>query len=341
MITGVCDDIAVDSEQLQILNDRILELLLLLGGVGIVESDNKLALVVLGEVLVEESCFRVTDVEITTGLRREPSDNTLVGIQETNLEVRVLALGLLLGIQFRLEEVDGVGHTVDGSYVLEPTHEVGQVVPLDGRDSLTISAQSTPDADVCDSLGVSNEERAQAEVVVKLLESSRGSLEVLATEASQSEGNPFVFEGGVLAAEDGGEGLDELLQNRLGAVDDVLAFELDSDGRSFVGLVQKVNILLDNGDRTGLEGDMAIDDVASNQCRIEIGLGRLENGSSVGYLHTSIQEPRRQTFCATKRLNCDIVYGELWSTKCSTMMDSLTHRAREWGEKGGVVLAES
>jgi hypothetical protein len=47
----------------------------LLGGVGVIETDNQFSLIHPGKVLVEDGCFSMTDVKITTRLRRESSDN--------------------------------------------------------------------------------------------------------------------------------------------------------------------------------------------------------------------------------------------------------------------------
>lgn len=276
VVTRVGDHIALDPQQLQIFKDRILKLLLLLGRVCIIETNDKLSLVVLRKVLVEQRRLRVSNMEITTGLRGEPRHNALIGIQKSNLEVRILALRLLLVVKLRLELINSTSNTINRSNILKPTDKVREVVSLDGGDRLAVGAECTPDSDIGDGLGVANQERAQAEVVVKLLESGRGRLEVLSAETGEAEGDPLVLERGLRSAEDGGEGLDELLQDGLGAVDDVLALELDSDGRGLVGLIEEIDVLLDDRDGAGFEGDVTVDDIARNQCGIEIGLRRLE-----------------------------------------------------------------
>ena len=96
-ITSVGDDISLDSQELKVLQDAVLELLLLLRGVGIIEPNDQFALVVLSKVLVEHGRFGVTNVKVSRRLRRESCHNTLIGIQQSNLKVRLLALGLLLG----------------------------------------------------------------------------------------------------------------------------------------------------------------------------------------------------------------------------------------------------
>ena len=59
----------------------------LFGGVGIIETDDHLTLVHLGEVLVEHRRLRVTDMEVAAGLGRETRDDfTLFGILQTESE---------------------------------------------------------------------------------------------------------------------------------------------------------------------------------------------------------------------------------------------------------------
>src|SRR5690606_22063884 len=119
VVAGISDLITMDSEKLEILENGVLELLLLLGGVGIIESDDELALVLLRKVLVQQRGLCVTNVKISAAilgqqppsygdyfwnsrwLGREPGHNTLIGIEQANLKVRLLALGLLLVGQLR------------------------------------------------------------------------------------------------------------------------------------------------------------------------------------------------------------------------------------------------
>jgi hypothetical protein len=59
MITGIGDDVSMNAEQLEILQDAVLELFLRLGGVGIVETNAQLSLVMLRKVLVEHGSLGV------------------------------------------------------------------------------------------------------------------------------------------------------------------------------------------------------------------------------------------------------------------------------------------
>jgi hypothetical protein len=76
-ITGVGDLVWLDTEKRAVLDDGILELLLLLGRVGVVKSQQELALVLLvREVIVEQRCFGVTDVKVTSGIRLAEGSRT-------------------------------------------------------------------------------------------------------------------------------------------------------------------------------------------------------------------------------------------------------------------------
>jgi hypothetical protein len=69
VVAGVSDGDVLNVHQLEIVENRVLELLLLLGGVCVIESDEELAIAIggsLGEVIVEESGLGVTDVKVTT-----------------------------------------------------------------------------------------------------------------------------------------------------------------------------------------------------------------------------------------------------------------------------------
>jgi hypothetical protein len=69
-VTGVRDMVWLDAQESTVFDDRVLELLLLLGGVGVVESKDQLALVLgVGEVVVQKRGLGVSDVEVATGLQ--------------------------------------------------------------------------------------------------------------------------------------------------------------------------------------------------------------------------------------------------------------------------------
>jgi hypothetical protein len=66
-VASVGDAVWLDAEKRTVLDDRILELLLLLGGVRVVESEQKLALVLLvREVVVKQRGLGVANMEVST-----------------------------------------------------------------------------------------------------------------------------------------------------------------------------------------------------------------------------------------------------------------------------------
>lgn len=67
-ITGVGDLVGLDAEKSAVLDDRVLELLLLLAGVGVIEAEDQLALVLgMGEVVVQKGGLCVSNVEVASG----------------------------------------------------------------------------------------------------------------------------------------------------------------------------------------------------------------------------------------------------------------------------------
>ena len=69
VVTGVGDLVVLDVHELEIVEDGILVLLLLLGGVCIIEANDELSVSVGGglcEVIVEEGGLGVTDVKVAT-----------------------------------------------------------------------------------------------------------------------------------------------------------------------------------------------------------------------------------------------------------------------------------
>ncbi len=92
VVGGVGELGVLDAQGLQIFEDGLNEFVLFLGGVGIVETDDHLAFVDSGIMVVDHGGLDVTDVEITRGLGRETSDDfALFGTLED-----VLVFGVLL-----------------------------------------------------------------------------------------------------------------------------------------------------------------------------------------------------------------------------------------------------
>jgi hypothetical protein len=93
VVRGVGKLSIIDTQSLQIFEDRLNEFVLFLGGVGIIETDNHLAFVDSGIMVVNHGSLDVTDVEITRGFRRETSDDfALFGTLEDVLVFSVLLL---------------------------------------------------------------------------------------------------------------------------------------------------------------------------------------------------------------------------------------------------------
>lgn len=118
-------------------------------------------------------------LEYSRRLWRKPSNNALLSIKKSNLIAPLFALCLLLGCQLCLEGVNDSRHPLDGTYILEPPHQIWKMVPLDSRDSLSIAAESTPYRDVGNREGIPYKERAEGQVVIEFLERYGGGLEVL------------------------------------------------------------------------------------------------------------------------------------------------------------------
>lgn len=93
-VTGVRDLIRLNAEESAVLDDRVLELLLLLAGVCVVESEDELALVLgVGEVVVQKGGLCVSNVEVasvegqslSSGRSNEARSRVLTKAQEGNV----------------------------------------------------------------------------------------------------------------------------------------------------------------------------------------------------------------------------------------------------------------
>lgn len=116
---------------------------LLLGGVGIVETNQELSLVHPREVLVEDSRLGVSNVEVTTGLGRKTSDDvTLDSVGKSELESsvgrRTLTRGNLggssllgsLDLALHAHSLHGLGALDASRHVSEPPSRVGELGEL-------------------------------------------------------------------------------------------------------------------------------------------------------------------------------------------------------------------
>lgn len=78
VVTGVGEGIALDAHHGKILDDGILVFLLLFVGVCVIETEAKLALVLLGKVPGEKSCLGMSNMEVSRRLGQESGNNALV-----------------------------------------------------------------------------------------------------------------------------------------------------------------------------------------------------------------------------------------------------------------------
>jgi hypothetical protein len=128
-----------------------LELLLLVGRVGVIKTKQKSAVILLvSEVVVEKSSLGVSNVQVSRRLRREASDNTAIGVLQGNV-----VAGTLLRLR-RLLLLGGSGQRIDGSSgpgaeLLQesvPAGEVDKRTLLQSSDSNTVTAEGTPQSDI-------------------------------------------------------------------------------------------------------------------------------------------------------------------------------------------------
>ena len=93
-VAGVRSDVRFNAHGVEVLQDGLLELLLLLSGIGIVETEDELAAITLSVELVEEGSLAVAQVEETRGLRRKSDNdlavNTTRELPEGAVDVRTL-----------------------------------------------------------------------------------------------------------------------------------------------------------------------------------------------------------------------------------------------------------
>ena len=93
----------VEPQPAHILLDRVDELLLFLGRVGVVEPQMATAAIFLSHAEVQAYGFRVTDMQIAVGLRREAGDDLChaprldIGLDDVSNEV---AAGIRRGCRF-------------------------------------------------------------------------------------------------------------------------------------------------------------------------------------------------------------------------------------------------
>lgn len=76
----------------------------------------------------------------------------------------------------------------------------------------------------------------------------------------------------ILAVKNLRECREQLLQHRFHAVDGILSLKLNPDGRGFVGLIEQLNVSINQCYRSSAEGCVCVDNIACDECWIEVGL---------------------------------------------------------------------
>lgn len=138
-----------------------MELFLLVGGVGVIEAQQKSAVVLLvSEVVVEKSSLGVSNVQISRGLRREASDNTAIGVLQSDVVAGTLLR--LRGLLLLRGSGQGVnGGKSPGAELLQesvPAGEVDKRTLLQSSNGNTVTAEGTPQSDIRGRKGVSDDE---------------------------------------------------------------------------------------------------------------------------------------------------------------------------------------
>jgi hypothetical protein len=185
----------LNAHQSKILNDSILELLLLIGRVGVIETEKESAVVLLmREIIVEKGGLGVTNVEISRRLRGESSDDTVLGTLEGNVVAgTLLGLGVLLLLSssvHRLHSSVGPGAELLDKPV--PASEVNERSLLQRSNGDTVAAEGTPNGKVGGGQRVSDDEGAKQQVGVNALEDRIKGLEIKGSEGVQLR-EPFGF----------------------------------------------------------------------------------------------------------------------------------------------------
>ncbi|KAH3670728.1 hypothetical protein OGAPHI_001243 [Ogataea philodendri] len=198
IIGRIGDLVTFNAQQLQIFQNGVLELDLLLGRIGIVESDDQLSVVGLGEILVQQSSLSVTNVEVSRRFRRE-SGNDLAVLCVWKIDLEVGLVGLLLGSSLGSlsdlgqrfgQQLNNTSKSLVRFQVLVPSGDVDVDSVLQNRSHHGVGTQSSPSSDVGNRGVVANNERSQTQMGVQFLQINRKLLEVLDGEVLVSELNP-------------------------------------------------------------------------------------------------------------------------------------------------------
>jgi hypothetical protein len=157
-------------------------------------KEKSTVVLLVGKVVVKHSGLGVTDVEITRGLWRETSHNTIISVEQSNV---VASTGLGLG---DLGLLGGSSETLDSNsgpraQLLQepvPTGQVDKRALLQSSSGNTVTTESTPQSNVGSGKSISGDEGAEEEVGVELLEERVESLEVESSQSIQL-GDPLIL----------------------------------------------------------------------------------------------------------------------------------------------------
>ncbi|KAL7355453.1 hypothetical protein ACKS0A_12155 [Histoplasma ohiense] len=151
--------------------DRILELLILLGGIGIIESTNHGAFVLfMGEVIVQQRCFRMSDMQIPRWLWWEPGHYTVFHILET--DVVACTSGTCRGLSLLRTSTQlshGNVHPGIGCFDECEPAAGGCRRFSNARYGDSISTKGSPDSNICQGKRIANDVRSQGKVGIELL----------------------------------------------------------------------------------------------------------------------------------------------------------------------------
>lgn len=186
-VAGIRNHVVIDAQRFAVLEDGVLELLLLLGGVGVVETNNELSIVLGGKVRVEHSSLGVANVHVSGRLWGETSDNALLGVGKANLVVGGRGLNPLLG----QKELGGLEGCLVVGNVIVPALDVGHASTLEDTGSSWVALDDTPNGDVSDGDDMADDVCPQNQVIVELKEGIGLGLKVGGSQAVVGKVNPL------------------------------------------------------------------------------------------------------------------------------------------------------
>ncbi|KAH3665187.1 hypothetical protein OGATHE_004002 [Ogataea polymorpha] len=180
IVGRVSNSVALDTQHLQVFQNRVLELDLLLGRISVIESDYQFSMVGLCKILVQDCSLGVANVQISRWLWRESSnDLAVLRVWEVNFEVGLVRLLLaafcgLSNLGKRLgQKLNHSAKPVVCLQKLVPSSDVDVDGVLQNRSHHRVRTQCTPRSNVGKRNLIVNYERSEVQVRVQLFEISR------------------------------------------------------------------------------------------------------------------------------------------------------------------------